>query len=255
MLLVRYFQSFDEKIPGNPKPSGREGRKFWSPPDNCHHLTTSSAYGHTSAAIWDTFFKFSLSLPIMVCFPSPPALHFREANRKACICKYVYANISIWKQSEHYFGAINVHCLEIISIKQRNCCWSLLVLSAVRVWRARSFLEWPRLNQQPVGLQASWPPLASSVHENGWPMVPCWFSAFISCSQSHWNSLLFISPPCQEHLEPQSCPLGFVTLPTSCHPHTRRTCTLFHHLSHWGRCLMVLGTGLTPKTCHLCLPS
>lgn len=105
------------------------------------------------------------------------------------------------------------------------------------------------------GLQASWPPLDSSVHENGWPMVPCWFSAFISCPQSHWNSFLFISPPCQEHLEPQSCPLGFVTLPTSWHPHTRRTCTLFHHLSHWGRCLMVLGTGLTPMTCHLCLPS
>lgn len=255
MLLVRYSQSFDEKIPGNPKPSGREGRKFWSPPDNCHHLTTSSAYGHTSAAIWDTFFKFSLSLPIMVCFPSPPALHFREANRKACICKYVYANISIWKQSEHYFGAINVHRLEIISIKQRNCCWSLLVLSTVLVWRAHSFLEWPRLSQQPVGLQASWPPLASSVHENADYGPLRVLSIHLLSSVSLELTSVHFSTLSGAFRTPESCPLGFVTLPTSCHPHTRRTCTLFHHLSHGGRCLMVLGTGLTPKTCHLCLPS
>lgn len=153
---------------GNPKPSGREGRKLWSPPDNCHHLTTSSAYGHTSAVIWDTFFKLSPSLPSMVCFPSmrnsPQALHFREANRKACVCKYVYTNISIWKQSKHYFGAIDFHCLETIGIKQTE-----LLLKP-----PRCSLQCSSAGQAPSWgglvlarslwvLQVSWPPLTMTM--------------------------------------------------------------------------------------------
>lgn len=42
---------------------------------------------------------------------------------------------------------------------------------------------------KPLGLP--WPALSMRMLT----MVPCGFSAFISCPQSHWNSLLFISHP------------------------------------------------------------
>lgn len=38
-------------------------------------------------------------------------------------------------------------------------------------------------------------------------------------------------------------------------PHTSQACPPFHHPRRWWRCLIGLGTGMTPVVHHLCLPS
>lgn len=62
----------------------------------------------------------------MVCFPfiknSPNVFHFRDANKRACVCKYVYAKKKYLFQNRarHYFRIIYFHYLEIMGIKHRG---------------------------------------------------------------------------------------------------------------------------------------
>lgn len=158
------------------------------PPDNCHHLTISSAYGHTSAAIWDTSFKLSPSLPIKGCFPPWEILHKPSTSEKQTekrafvsifIQTYLFENRASTTLEPLTFTAWKPSALNRELLLKPHCCsphssyaghapsWGGLVLASSR---------WV--------LRASWPTLASSVHENGWPIVSCWFSAFISSSVS-----------------------------------------------------------------------